>query len=92
MIKNFRHKGLRLLFEEDDGRKLGARQLARLRLILSALDAADNIDDMRQPTFRLHELRGNLKGFCAVTVQANWRVIFRFQNGDANDVDLIDYH
>ncbi len=92
MIERFRHKGLRLFFEDDDRSKVKADQVARIRLILSALDAADRIEDMNQPTFRLHPLKGELKGFWAVTVRANWRIIFRLADGHANDVDLIDYH
>lgn len=92
MIAGFRHKGLRLLFEEDDGRKLNADQLDRLRLILSALNAAECAEDLNQPTFRLHPLKGDRKGRWAVTVRANWRVTFRFAQGQAHDVDLEDYH
>ncbi|NOS76470.1 MAG: peptidase [Nitrospira sp.] len=92
MIASFRHKGLRLLFEEDVGRKLNADQLDRLRLILSALNAAERAEDMNQPTFRLHPLKGNREGRWAVTVRANWRVTFRFAQGHAHDVDLEDYH
>ena len=64
----------------------------RLRLILSALDAAKTVEDMNQPTFRLHPLKGEFKGFWAVTVRANWRVMFRFAHGKASAVDLVDYH
>lgn len=92
MIETFRHKGLRLLFEDDDGRKLKADQLNRLRLILSALNAAETVEDMNQPTFRLHPLKGDRKGWWAVTIRANWRVTFRFAQGHAHDVDLEDYH
>ncbi len=92
MIENFRHKGLRLLFEDDDRSKVKADQVARMRLILAALDAAGRVEDMNQPTFRLHPLKGELKGFWAVTVRANWRIIFRFADGNASNVDLIDYH
>lgn len=92
MIESFRHKGLKTLFEDDDPRKVGADQAARIRLILSALDQAETIEDMRQPTFRLHPLKGDLMGFWAVTVRNNWRIIFRFSEGRASDVDLIDYH
>jgi len=56
------------------------------------LDVAQDIEDMNVPTFRLHALKGDLKGFWAVTVRANWRIIFRFADGRASDVDLIDYH
>ena len=63
-----------------------------IRTILSFLDAAGTIDDMNQPTFRLHSLKGDLKGFWAVSVRANWRIIFRFEHGKAFDVDFVDYH
>jgi toxin HigB-1 len=92
MIESFRHKGLKLLFEDDDRRKVNPQHAGRLYLILSALDAAETIEDMDQPTFRLHELKGDRRGFWAVTVRANWRVVFRFAAGDASDVDLVDYH
>jgi proteic killer suppression protein len=92
VIGGFKHKGLRSLFEQDDGRKVRADQVDRLRLILSVLDQAGNVQDMNQPTFRLHALKGGRKGFWAVTVRANWRVTFRFEDGDAYDVDLEDYH
>jgi proteic killer suppression protein len=92
MIGSFKHKGLRNLFEQDDARKVKADQVDRLRLILSALDQAADVQDMNQPTFRLHPLKGNRKGVWAVTVRANWRVTFRFEAGDASDVDLEDYH
>ncbi len=92
MIKSFRHKGLQLLFEEDEGRKVKADQVNRLRLILSALNMATSAEDMNQPTFRLHSLKGSRKGVWAVTVRANWRVTFRFVQGNAYDVDLEDYH
>jgi proteic killer suppression protein len=92
VIESFKHKGLRSLYEDDDGRKVRADQVSRLRLILSALDQAADARDMNQPTFRLHELKGNRKGVWAVSVRANWRVTFRFENGAAYDVDLEDYH
>jgi toxin HigB-1 len=64
----------------------------RLRRILATLDAAMTIEGMDQPTFRLHPLKGELKGFWTVTARANWRVIFRFKDGGVFDVDFIDYH
>ena len=92
MIESFRHRGLRRLFEDDDRSKLPAEHISRLRVILAALDVAERIEDMKIHSFRLHALKGDLKGFWAVTVRANWRVIFRFARGRASDVDLVDYH
>ena len=92
MIESIRHKGLKALFEDDDPGKVGPEHARRLRIILSALAAAETIKDMDQPTFRLHPLKGDLKGSWAVTVRANWRVVFRFDDGRASDVDLVDYH
>ena len=92
MIESFRHKGLKRLYEDDDRSKLPADMADRLRRILAALDAATTIEAVDQPTFRLHPLKGELKGFWAVTVRSNWRVIFRFEDGGVFDVDFIDYH
>ncbi len=92
MIRSFRHKGLRLLFEEDDGRKLPPVLLDRIKIILSTLHAASEIEGMNLPTFRLHALKGDLKDRYAVTVRANWRIVFSFVGCDAFNVDFVDYH
>ena len=70
MIEGFRHKGLRRLFEDDDRRLLPPDMVERIGGILSALDAAKVIEDLRRPSFRLHQLKGDLKGFWAMTVRA----------------------
>jgi proteic killer suppression protein len=92
MIESFKHKGLKRLFEEDDRSKLAADMVAKIRLVLSALEEAGSIDDLNQPSFRLHALKGDLKGYWAVTVRANWRIVFRFDADKASNVDLVDYH
>jgi proteic killer suppression protein len=92
MVRNFRHKGLQRLFQYDDGSKLPPDMVARIRLILSTLHAAQAIEAMDIPTFRLHPLKGKLQGFFSVTVRANWRIIFRFEGGEAFDIDFVDYH
>ncbi len=92
MIRGFRHKGLRLLYEADDRSKVRQDQVRRLSVILAALDEAIAADDLDRPSFRLHALKGELSGFWSVTVNGNWRVIFRFDDGQAFDVDLVDYH
>jgi proteic killer suppression protein len=92
MIRSFRHKGLKRLYEDDDARSVSGEHLTKLRNILARLDAAGSVEDMDLPGFNLHALKGELRGFCAVTVRANWRVIFRFVEGHALDVDYLDYH
>jgi len=92
MIRNIRHKGLQRLFQHDDGSKLPPDMVERIRLILSILQAAQEVEAMNLPTFHLHPLKGELLGFFAVTVRANWRIIFRFDGGEVLDVDFIDYH
>jgi proteic killer suppression protein len=92
MIESFKHKGLRQLFEDDNPRGENPEHVRKIRQILAALYAAQTIEALNLPTFRLHPLTGNLKGFWSITVRANWRIIFRFENGKALDVDLVDYH
>src|SRR5215831_2444400 len=92
MIRSFRHKGLKRLHQDDDPRGVVTEHSERLRDILARLDAASTTADMDLPGFRLHALKGKLRGFWAVTVRANWRVIFRFADRDAFDVDYQDYH
>ena len=92
MIRSIRHKGLRRLYEDDDPRGVLSEHVEKLRDILVRLDASATATDMDLPGFRLHPLKGEWKSFWAVTVRANWRVIFRFAEGDALDVDYVDYH
>jgi toxin HigB-1 len=92
VIRSIRHKGLKRLHEEDDPRGVIGEHTAKLRDILARLDAACEVADMDLPGFRLHSLKGAFKGFWAVTVRANWRVTFRLSEGDALDVDYVDYH
>jgi toxin HigB-1 len=92
MIITIRHKGLRRLHETDDPRGVMADHADKLRRILARLDASRAASDMDLPGYRLHPLKGSLAGFYAVTVNGNWRVIFRFEQGSATDIDYIDYH
>lgn len=77
---------------DDDPRGVRADHAEKLRRILARLQASRTAADMNFPGYRLHPLKGELKGFYAVTVQANWRVIFRFVDGQSVDVDYLDYH
>lgn len=92
MIGSFRHKGLRQLYKSDDRSRLRQDQVRRLSVILAALDEATDARDMDRPSFRLHPLKGEFAGFWSVWVNGNWRVVFRIEDGEARDVDLVDYH
>lgn len=92
MIQSFAHKGLKRLFERDDPKGLNPDHVEKITLILTTLDAAETVEAMNLTSFRLHKLTGDLRGFWAVTVRANWRIIFRFADGAASDVNLVDYH
>jgi proteic killer suppression protein len=92
MIESFRHKGLKQLFQQDSSKGVSPEHVRKIKQILAVMDAAQNVDALDLPTFGLHPLKGNFKGSWAVTVRANWRIVFRFENGRAFDVDLVDYH
>jgi proteic killer suppression protein len=92
MIASFRHKGLRLLFEKGDRRKVQPQYADKIERILARLEEASEAGNMDLPGFWLHSLKGDLAGFWSVTVSGNWRIVFRFEEGHACDVDLIDYH
>ena len=92
MIRSFRHKGLQALYEKDQTRGLHPPWLKRIRAILARLDASKVPADMDFPGLRLHPMKGEYKGFWAVDVSGNWRIIFRFEDGEPRDVDLLDYY
>ena len=92
MITSFKHKGLKLFYDKGNRSKLPANMVDKVELILTALDAASNIEDMNLASFRLHPLTGNRKGEWSVTVRANWRIVFKFETGNAYDVNFEDYH
>ena len=92
MIESFRHRGLKRLYERGDRSKLNAALVERIEDALALLDVAGRQQDLDLPGLRLHALKGDLKGFWSVTLSGNWRLIFRFADGDAHDVDLLVYH
>ena len=92
MIASFKHKGLKRLFELSDRSLVRADLLRRVENVLAVLDAAESPRALDLPGYRLHRLKGDREGFWAVTVRANWRIVFRFEAGDAFDVELTDYH
>ena len=87
-----RHKGLRALHERDDRARLPAQLVPRLGRILFRLQEATHPGSADAPGFRLHPLKGGRAGQWSVRVSGNWRVVFRFKDGEAADVDPVDYH
>lgn len=92
MIQGFKHKGLKRFYQNDDPSLIGADIRRVVEDILTLLNEAQTVDDLDLPGYRLHPLKGQLKGFWSMTVRANWRIIFRFEDGHTYDVQLIDYH
>ena len=92
MILTFKHKGLEAFFVT--GRMAGIQSIhaKRLRELLTALNVANGPQDLNRPSWRLHGLSGDRAGFHAVTVQANWRLSFRFVGADVELLDYLDYH
>ena len=91
MIESFRHRGLKRLHERGDGSRVNANQLARITDVPAHLNRAKKPEALDLPGYRLHPLTGDMKGYWSVRVSGNWRIIFRFQDGGAYEVDLTDY-
>ncbi len=92
MIRNFRHKGLERFFTKSERKGIDAKQADRIQRILDRLDAIARPEDMDLPGYKFHGMTGNRKGTYAVSVSGNWRITFRFQDGNAVDVNLEDHH
>ena len=92
MIRSFRHRGLKRLYERGDRSGVPIDMADRIALALADLDVAARPLDLGLPGYRLHRLKGDLKGLWSISISANWRITFRFEEGDAYDVDLVDYH
>jgi toxin HigB-1 len=92
MIRSFKSRALRRLFEDGQGKGIEQGLISRLERRLSALDAATIAADLNIPGFGFHQLKGDRLGTWAVKVSGNWRLTFTFKDGDAYDVDLEDYH
>ena len=92
MIKSFKHKGIKELYETGRASGVNPQHLERLRKILALLETSETIDDMDLPGLNLHDLKGKRKGSLAVKVSGNWRVTFKLKNGDVLEVNYEDYH
>ena len=91
MIAGFKHRGLKRLYEKGDCGRIRTDLIETVENILALLDAATRPKALELPGYRLHQLKGKRTGYWDVTVRANWRIIFRFRNGQALDIELIDY-
>jgi len=92
MIKSFVHKGLEAFFNSGIKKGIQPSHAIKLKLQLAALEQARLPKDLNAPGWRLHELKGNLRGHYSITVNGNWRIIFRFVASDVELVDYLDYH
>jgi proteic killer suppression protein len=92
MIKSFRHRGLQRLYERSDRSRIHPTLVDKIETALGLLDVAETPEAVNLPGYRLHPLRGDLRGFWSIRVSGNWRIIFRFDDRDVCDVDLVDYH
>ncbi|QXX83729.1 type II toxin-antitoxin system RelE/ParE family toxin [Providencia sp. R33] len=92
MIKSFKHKGLKQLFEKGTLSGVSPKDTSRINDRLQAIDSANFIDDLDIFTFNLHQLKGDRVNIWSITVRANWRITFEFINGDAYILNLEDYH
>ena len=80
------------MYERDDPSRVSPDMADRIALAMADLDEADSPSDLDLPGYRLHPLKGALKGYWSISISGNWRLIFRFEDGDAYDLDLVDYH
>ena len=92
MIKTWKHKGLKDFFFKDNDRKINNKHVTRLKVILAHMEQAKTLEQMNMPGFNLHALKGKFKDYHSVTVQANWRIIFKFDGKHFYNVDYLDYH
>ena len=92
MIQSIRHKALLQYYTEGNGAKLPSQYLRKINRILDQLDAVSSTDDIVAMGSGIHKLTGDLADYWSIKVTPNYRIIFRFENGDVHDIDFLDYH
>ena len=92
MIRSFKNKALEKLFKKNNRQGVPSELAKRIRIRLEVIDSALTLEDMRLPSYNLHELKGNRQGTFSIRVSGNWRITFEFEEGNAYNVDLEDYH
>ena len=92
MIKSFKHKGLKKFFLKNDSSGIEQKLVSRIQNRLTVIDAADDINAIDITGYDLHPLKGDRKDIWSISVSGNWRITFRFTDGDAEILNLEDYH
>ncbi|HBO24287.1 MAG TPA: Killer protein [Providencia sp.] len=92
MIKDFKHKGLKQFFLYGSVAGINIEHSNKIRLRLAVIDSAAQVNDINRPGYNLHQLKGNKLGYWSIVVTGNWRITFRFENGNAYIVNYEDYH
>ncbi len=92
MIRRFQHRGLKILYDKDDRRGVNSQLVEKTARVLARLDVATQPEQLKLLGFGLHRLEGDLAGYWTIAVRGDWRIIFRFDAGNAIDVDLVEYH
>ncbi len=92
LIRTFRHRGLKRLYRRADASRVPPDQRERIEIAIGYLDVASIPSDLDLPGYGLHPLKGTLAGFWSISISRNWRIVFRMHDGDAYEVDLVDYH
>jgi len=92
MIKGFRHKGLEAFYKTGTTKGIQAAHAEKLSRILDVLNSANTVQAVNLPSFKLHTLKGDLKGHWSVWVNGNWRITFRFVGADVELINYLDYH
>ncbi|MCP4991026.1 MAG: Killer protein [Colwellia sp.] len=92
MIKSFKHKGLKEYFQTGSVAGIQTKHQRKLRMQLTAIDTAQEIDDINLPGFKLYLLKGDRDGIWSVTVNGNWRITFEFIHGNAYILNYEEYH
>jgi toxin HigB-1 len=92
MINTFKQKELKKLFETGISKKFAKTVHRKILRVLTLLDSCEEVEDMNYPGSDFHKLSGDKKEYYSVSINGNWKLIFKFKNGDAFDIEYLDYH
>ena len=90
MIKSFKHKGLENFFLTGSTKGIQAIHAEKISRVLNRLNLLTGLNDLNTPAYRLHKLKGNMQNIWSITIQANWRITFEYEE-ETNDVYIVDY-